>query len=516
MSYKVLYRKYRPNNFKNIIGQNNIVSILKNSIINNNFSHAYIFTGPRGTGKTSTAKVLAKTVNCENPVDGEACGKCHNCINFNTSPDIIEIDAASNNGVDEIRELRNNISLAPSESKYKIYIIDEVHMLTSSAFNALLKTLEEPPPHAIFILATTEIYKVPITILSRCQRFDFKKINKIDMVNYLKKICEEEKISYDEDALDEIYVLSEGCLRDSLSILDQSSKFSEKITYEDLIREYNIVSINSIENLINECFNSNYEAVVSLIQDFENAGTNIQRLIKRIIEYLENYLLNKLNTKYDKDEFINIKKLILDLDNCYTTARVNENVYNILKIIFLDFTLNYKHQSTTIVNSQKSISQNPNTSKKTEDKIAISEEKKEFIKPNNVRVNNALAEATKSELNKILLFWKNNNFSSFTSLDLNSFIPVVSSKKYTVFSSTDKSLVDLFNLEKDKIEKELQKSDINNKVVALFIEDWNHIRDEYIKNIKNGFKYEFIEEKEENINLDEVNDIFENQKIEII
>ena len=186
MNYKVLYRKYRPNNFDNIVGQEYIVKTLKNSIKSNKISHAYIFSGPRGTGKTSTAKVFAKTINCLNSVDGNSCDKCSKCLEFNDNPDVIEIDAASNNGVNEIRELKNNITVLPTNSKYKIYIIDEFHMITTEAFNALLKTLEEPPSHVIFIMATTDIQKVPITILSRCQRFDFKKLTVDDIFSYLK------------------------------------------------------------------------------------------------------------------------------------------------------------------------------------------------------------------------------------------------------------------------------------------------------------------------------------------
>ena len=272
MNYKVLYRKYRPSTFEEIIGQENIVKILKSSIEEDKISHAYIFTGPRGTGKTSTAKVLAKALNCENLNNGEPCGKCQNCLGFSTSPDIIEIDAASNNGVDEIRELRNNITLAPSMSKYKVYIIDEVHMLSTGAFNALLKTLEEPPAHAIFILATTEIYKVPITILSRCQRYDFKKIGKSDMVNYLKKVCKNEKIECDDNVLDEIYVLSDGCLRDALSILDQNSKSDSKITLEELEKNYELISVAKIENLLNYIFTGNVNEIINILNEIENTG----------------------------------------------------------------------------------------------------------------------------------------------------------------------------------------------------------------------------------------------------
>lgn len=288
MSYKVLYRKYRPTNFREIIGQKSITDNLKSSILNGTFSHAYIFTGPRGTGKTSTAKVLAKAINCLDLQDGEICGKCEACKNFSTSPDIIEIDAASNNGVDEIRELRSNITHAPASSKYKIYIIDEVHMLSTGAFNALLKTLEEPPEHAIFILATTEVYKVPITILSRCQRYDFKKIDKKELIEYLKEICKKEKIDYEDQAIEEIYSLSEGCLRDALSVLDQISKSGDKLTLESILEGYNIISTNDIDTLLKLTVQKDVTNVIEMLERFENNGMNAQKLLKKIIHYLEN------------------------------------------------------------------------------------------------------------------------------------------------------------------------------------------------------------------------------------
>ena len=246
MSYKVLYRKYRPNDFENVVGQDYIIKTLKNSVTTGNISHAYIFSGPRGTGKTSTAKIFAKAINCLNLKNGSPCNNCEFCNSFLENPDIIEIDAASHNGVDQVRELIDNVKLSPSNGKYKVYIIDEVHMLTISAFNALLLTLEEPPKHAVFIFATTNIENVPITILSRCQRYDFRKISVSDIVQRLKKICNIENISIEDDALNEIAFISEGGLRDALSMLDQLSKENDVITLEKVETQMRSVSNSSL------------------------------------------------------------------------------------------------------------------------------------------------------------------------------------------------------------------------------------------------------------------------------
>ena len=220
MSYLALYRKYRPVDFNNVYGQEEVVTVLKNAIVTGKISHAYLFCGPRGTGKTTIAKIVARLVNCDNLINGNPCGKCYNCLNYLNSNDIVEIDAASNNGVDEIRELRDKVNLVPSNAKYKVYIIDEVHMLTMQAFNALLKTLEEPPSHVIFILATTEPHKIPLTISSRCQKFRFSKISDDKIVDRLKDICYCENISTDDDTLYEIARLSDGGMRDAINILD--------------------------------------------------------------------------------------------------------------------------------------------------------------------------------------------------------------------------------------------------------------------------------------------------------
>ena len=237
MTYKSLYRKYRPIRFEDVCGQDFIVKTLNNAIFKGKINHAYLFCGTRGTGKTTIAKIFAKAINCINPINNLPCGKCEICLNDNTDkiPDIIEIDAASNNGVDEIRELKNKVRLVPTMCKYKVYIIDEVHMLSVGAFNALLKTLEEPPAHVIFILATTEPQKLPITILSRCQRFDFRNISTENIVERLKFISEKEGIEIEDDALIEIAKMSDGALRDAISTLDQVSSYADnKITVDDI------------------------------------------------------------------------------------------------------------------------------------------------------------------------------------------------------------------------------------------------------------------------------------------
>ena len=244
--YQALYRKYRPDNFNDVVGQDVIKKTIINEINNNKLSHAYLFCGPRGTGKTSIAKLIAKLINCENQKDGIPCGKCSSCENYKNNVDIVEIDAASNNGVEEIRELRSKVNLLPANSKYKVYIIDEVHMLSIGAFNALLKTLEEPPAHVIFILATTEINKIPTTIVSRCQRFDFSKISSSQIYSRLKKIAREEKIDITDKALEEISKLTDGGLRDAIGLLDKVISYTNEEITEEIVHEVNYSVTESV------------------------------------------------------------------------------------------------------------------------------------------------------------------------------------------------------------------------------------------------------------------------------
>lgn len=293
MAYQALYRKYRPTNFDEVVGQTHIIQTLKNAIVQNRIAHAYLFCGPRGTGKTSIAKIFAKTLNCTNSQDAP-CGVCENCkMAANGShPDIIEIDAASNNGVDEVRNLIDKVKYAPMQGKYKIYIIDEVHMMTSGAFNALLKTIEEPPAHVIFIFATTEPNKVLPTIISRCQRFDFNKVSMHDIKYRLSVVCKNEGIEIDENGLTLIAQLADGGMRDALSILDQCVAYcSSHIDVNDIRKIYGVVTSEDIGKLFYSVYKKDVDSFVKDIQKYSDMGMDIKRLTADFIHMLKNSLI---------------------------------------------------------------------------------------------------------------------------------------------------------------------------------------------------------------------------------
>jgi len=290
-------RKYRPQNFSTVVGQAHITTTLKNAIKNSQLAHAFLFCGPRGVGKTTCARILAKTINCENiSKDGEACNKCHSCVSFDqgVSLNIHELDAASNNSVDDIRALVDQVRFAPQAGKYKVYIIDEVHMLSSSAFNAFLKTLEEPPPYAIFILATTEKHKILPTILSRCQIFDFKRITAADTVEHLQEIIDKEEITADKAALHLIAQKSEGCMRDALSILDKIVSFTNgKVTYTNTLEHLNILDADYYFKLLDCMQQQDLAGAMLLFDDINNKGFEGDLVIEGFAEFLRNLLVCK-------------------------------------------------------------------------------------------------------------------------------------------------------------------------------------------------------------------------------
>ena len=543
MDYKVLYRKYRPDTFDKIMGQDYTINILKNAIINKKLAHAYIFNGPRGTGKTSTAKILAKTINCENPINGEACGECNSCKNIKNNPDIIEIDAASNNGVDEIRELIENVKIAPSYSKYKVYIIDEVHMMTQSAFNALLLTLEEPPKHIIFILATTNIESVPITILSRCQKFDFKKIKNNAIIENIKIICEKEKIKITDEAIEEISYLSEGGMRDALSILDQLSSENTEINIELISNSFGSVPNIIVKDIINALDEENFELLKDSINKLKNSNLDYKIFLKKIID-----LLSK--KAYENNRILNIeniKNIIFDLIKIINNYNININPFILIELTLLDYInkssvnelknnrkdekiisreiISENKKDLTIKSDEKNISDKELTIQNYDNEITNKAElnvqsndnyitkdlQKNFTFDKKIRINNCFVNVKKDFLNqakeKIKNVIKNNENDTFLiSMLVDSEVVAASDEIYLMTSSLE-SIVNLININHFMIEKKLD----NIKIICLTEEEWNIEKNNYIQNIKNGINYIMLEELEESINEQDGNT--ENKKI---
>lgn len=326
--YQVLYRKYRPRVFSDVYGQDHITSTLKNEIKNNRISHAYLFTGSRGTGKTTCAKILAKAVNCENNENGEPCNECEVCKGLDNGSiyDVVEIDAASNNGVDNIRDLREDANYTPSRGRYRVYIIDEVHMLSTGAFNALLKTLEEPPAHVIFILATTEVHKLPATILSRCQRFDFKRIQPETMAVRLKQVAEYENLELDDDAAVLIARIADGALRDGLSILDQCAGKGQRITTQIVGEVAGIAGRQAMYDLSACVAKKDSSAAMSIISSLYQNSFDMERLCVEMINHFRNFLIVKTVKKS--------RELIVCTDDEYNSIVDGAKQFTVENIIY--------------------------------------------------------------------------------------------------------------------------------------------------------------------------------------
>ena len=539
MSYKVLYRKYRPSNFNDIIDQKFITDTLKESIINNKISHAYIFSGPKGTGKTSTAKVFAKAINCENPQDGEPCGKCDSCINFERSSDIIELDAASNNKVEDIREIVNNVKLSPANSKYKIYIIDEVHMLTPSAANAFLLTLEEPPSHAVFILATTNPESLPQTILSRCQQFAFSKISKKALISRIKYVLDQENIKLDDDVINEIAVLSDGGLRDALSILDQLITLNKPIDANLLNEQFGIVSEQVINNLVQLIIKSDVSGINEIFESLKDYGYNEKSFINKFISGLTNEIC-KISQECATD-ITNLKNIVLEIikiDN----YKVNFYYYDVIKMIIISNIVSTAKITNTsskpemeeqdLERTAIELKENPENNAVNEVQIISQEIKEEenseenSLKVNNniqtelinIRINNSFTNANKKmksdlEKNKEQIMEKIKKDANLYSLMIDVEVGVVSPTNVLFVCDTE-ATSELLNENSQKI---IDYLEFDKKLVFVDKNKWGQLVEKYKENLSNKIKYEYIEEPEMKQQASEIeniaSDIFGNESI---
>ena len=550
VNYVALYRKYRPKSLDEVYGQKYIVEIIKNSVINNRFFHAYLFSGPRGTGKTTIAKLIAKIVNCSNLDGYNPCNECSSCQLFNSksNPDIIEIDAASNNGVDEIRAIREKAVLMPSVSKYKVYIIDEVHMLSVSAFNALLKTLEEPPKHVIFILATTELDKVPETIISRCQCYDFKRIGVDDIVRCLENICEKENIVFDDKVLNLIATYCNGGLRDSIGLLDKLVSFSNKIDENLFYDVVGLVNDDVIENIYNSIVNKDIKGTFYSIEELVNYGKSVDLITEQMLLFLKN---KSIATDSSLDSVLILVEGFSSI-NYELKFAVNPLLcfeIGVLKII--NKLKNSKIISREIICENKSVN-NEEEIKSDEVEVKVKKEEKSasdgfieesrnnrnelnFVYKNfDIIINNAFALANKDLKKDIISKWQgfndyvhNKEFSSIVSYFLDSNVEVVGEKDI-ILSANYSSIVEnaCQNLAKLELLFNLVMGKFYNLAFVLS-DEWVELRNKYVSDIKSGKIYKYIEQNEENndIIVEETsdlsdivsvaNDVFGNDIVEI-
>ena len=517
--YQALYRKYRPKKFENVVSQTTIIQTLENSIKTSHIGHAYLFSGPRGTGKTTAAKIFARAVNCLNYKDG-LCNECKNCIYSGQKEcmDIIEIDAASNNGVDEIRELRNKVKILPSELKYKVYIIDEVHMLSIGAFNALLKTLEEPPEHVIFILATTDPQKIPNTIISRCQTFQFKKISPNDIKQMLKKIALNEKIEIEDEVLTFIASASDGGLRDAIGLLDKLSSYKlGKITYNDFLTMNGQIIENELLEFENSILAYKTDVMLEKIENYYNNGKDLVQILKQLIYHLKdiliNYYMKNENLEYSEKEIVELVSL---LNEKISDIKKSDDIKVYVEILLLHFI----NQNKTV---EKNISREIISEKNSKiiDTAYDSDSKltKEITPINNsdnnvnykhlketmlIRAKNTLAEATKNNLNIEINTWKKINDYTFDfnngylACELLDGTPRASSNKSLIISYEHSSTLKRMSDHFQKLTTFYNEISNSNKKIS-FIEDsdWENLKKEYIMLLKSGKKMEITDEPTE-------------------
>ena len=526
--YKALYRKYRPTIFDDVVGQNVVVNTLKNAIKYNHINHAYLFSGPRGTGKTTIAKIFARSVNCLEPSDGVACGKCKSCLySFsNECMDVIEIDAASNNGVDEIRELRSKVNILPSELKYKVYIIDEVHMLSIGAFNALLKTIEEPPEHVIFILATTDPQKIPATIISRCQWYSFKKISNDDIKKRLSEIVEAENIKIEDKVLDKVAQASDGGLRDAIGLLDKLRAYcTDEITLDDFYEINGEVNDEELKKLVKLIFSFEISDVLSTVERYYQDGKNLIQVIKQLMIFIKDklfdYYLNNSSLSLDEEELVNFLNL---LNEHLVELKKADDVRLSIEIFLLHY-INENKASKVEVNRQVIINDTNESSYiriKNEEKniftdsVEKQKETKEIltevVQKNNeqtekykelmlIRSKNTMIEAVKDELNKeITNFEKLNDYTfdpndGYLACELLDGKIRASSPKNIVISYDYEGMVDKLSNHFDKLNDFYnEKTGSFKKIAFITTSKWNELKLEYINLHKQRKHFEYQEE----------------------
>lgn len=526
MSYLALYRKYRPKKFDEIVGQEIVVKILKNALSSNKIGHAYIFSGTRGTGKTSIAKIFSRAVNCLNHTDGDICGKCEICENLDDNcTDIIEIDAASNNGVDEIREIKNNVSLMPAYLKYKVYIIDEVHMLSTSAFNALLKTLEEPPEHAIFILATTELNKIPATVLSRCQKLDFKKIPVKKIENQLKFILDQEKRIISSDVIRVVAELSDGSFRDAINLLDQLLSYGlDDLTVDDVYNMVGDVSQTEVLGIIRNIIFNNIKEGLETINSFYEQGKNFYSLSNRLQNVLSDIIINNNTRNYFSNEYENMLLMFDSFENDILLSLYNDafslsnnikkadNQKVFFETYFIKMTLNFnnmKNQNVSTAMQQKDLTKieeksSVNSIMESSNKETNNSKDKDEDLDKSIYVNNALAEASKQS--KILFqksfdnindYLTNLEYSAISSLIVKA-IPEVVSERTVLFTFNKNFEVVLFDKNIELVKKLLKNIfNKNYELVAVSNDEWKNIKKKYIEDMNCGIKYEYKDIKKQ-------------------
>lgn len=537
MSYVALYRKYRPNNFNDLIGQNAVTSIIKNEILNNKVSHAYLFSGPRGTGKTSAAKIIAKMVNCHNlSPDGVPCGTCSSCLNFYNSSDVVEIDAASNNGVDEIRELRDKVNLVPTYGKYKVYIIDEVHMLTNQAFNALLKTLEEPPKHIIFILATTEFSKIPDTVVSRCQKFQFSRFSTNEIVERLVYIASKENISIDREILVEIARLSNGGLRDAINIFDQFISYSgvdSKKSLNDLYLLNGVVSLDEMLCLLDFIIEKKLDKIVSFVNDITKTGKDMSHFLEDFSFLIKNVYLLKNDIDLFDEVFKGKTKALMKFSNNFSSDFLYNTIFSLnelvnqlrnsnfssilLTMFFINLSLNYSSSSVDVDFSDKEVVNSDvnsndknisftnnsiieNIENKTDSKFNIQSLSLELKK---IRINNAFATASKEYKENFLKNWKiavsSDNIDPLIKSIISDLDVLVVGENDVIFAVKYDSLLERVYNHFDQIKKIIDSSfEKEYRIVFIDLDEWKYEKDKYILNIKSGKNYVYIDENDRN------------------